>query len=271
MEYDYIEIGKVLKKRREELQRKLPDIAEEIKISENYLEAIEDGRADQMPSMVFYNLFVRSYAKELELDAEQLLEDTAKPEVDPAALAENGDAESGEGKSTSKTIFFSLLAVIVVVVAIYIIFFMGKGDNDQAMLPGQGIDSLSGMAGGPYADSLLESDTTEPEIILPDPLNLRIIATDLCWVLVVADDDTLLNNNLEPNAIRNYQAYYNFSISLGNPTGVQMALNGVLLRSISPTGGPVRDVLINRDNMKEYYLFPEEDDSESDQADSSSI
>ena len=270
MEYDYTEIGKVLKKRREELQRKLPDIAEEIKIAESYLKAIENGQVNQLPSMVFYNLFVRSYAKELELDAEQILEDTAKPEIDQAALSDEDGAESGD-RGGKKTLIFSLLAVIIVVVAVYIIFFMGKGDDTQGLLPGQNIDSLSGLTGGALSDSLLESDTTEPEIILPDPLNLRIIATDLCWVLVVADDDTLLNNNLEPNAIRNYQAYYNFSISLGNPAGVQMALNGVLLGSISPTGGPVRDVLINRENMKDFYLFPEEEKIEGDQADSSSI
>ena len=275
MEFEYAEIGKVLKKRREELQKKLPDIAEDIKISESYLEAIEEGRIDLLPSMVFYNLFVRSYAKELELDPEQLLEDSAIPEAD---LGVNG-AEEGNGKDakkkTSKKWLFGLLAVIVIAVAAVLYFFPGDNGPGGTVSGGYG-DSTA------WSDSLADSlavDTTEVEIILPDPLNLRIIATDLCWVLVVSDTDTVMNENMNPNSVRNFQAYYDFNISLGNPAGVQIALEGSLLKPLSVSGGPVRDVLINRENMMSLHLFPgkeeneepEEEALESDQADSSSI
>lgn len=272
MEYDYKEIGKVLKKRREELQWQLDEIAENIKISESYLIAIEDGQIDQLPSKVFYNLFVRSYAKELEIDSERLLEDLAKPEnVAAVGNGANGEAvaeekTAGKGKKS----FFFILAAFVVIIAAYILF-SGMLDKKPAPDGGIGMDSLSGLTGDLLSDSMAQSDTTEPEIILPDPLNLRIIATELCWVLVVSDTDTVFNANMEANAIENYQAYYNFKVSLGNPAGVQMALDGILLRTLSGTGGPVRDVTINRENMKDFFLFPKEEESESNKTDSSSL
>jgi len=273
MEYDYAEIGKVLKKRREELQKKLSDIAEDIKISESYLEAIEEERLDLLPSMVFYNLFVRSYAKELELDPEQLLEDSATPEAELGVNGAEGAEGEDEEKKSARGWWFGLLAVIVIAVAAILFFFPGN-DKPGEMTAGQYSDSAGW--GDSLADSLAGADSIEVEIILPDPLNLRIIATDLCWVLVISDDDTALNGNLDPNSVKNFQAYYDFKISLGNPSGVQMALDGVLLKPLSESGGPVRDVLISRENMATFHLFPakeepEEEAIEGDQADSSSI
>ncbi|MEW5923854.1 MAG: RodZ domain-containing protein [Candidatus Zixiibacteriota bacterium] len=271
MEYDYKEIGKVLKKRREELQRPLDEIAENIKISESYLAAIEEGQIDQLPSKVFYNLFVRSYAKELDVDSEQLLEDSAKPENGLAGgNGINGaPQDEKEKKGGGKKVFFIILAILIVAV-VAIVIFSGWLDKKPVSNAGSTVDSLAGMGIDSLSDSLAV-DSTEIEIILPDPLNMRMIATDLCWVLIVSDTDTVYNANMESNAIKNFQAYYEFRVSLGNPAGVQVALDGILLRPLSESGGPVRDVLINRDNMKDYFLFSREDEGESDQADSSSL
>lgn len=270
MEYDYKEIGKALKKRREELQRPLDEIAENIKIAENYLTAIEEGQIDQLPSKVFYNLFVRSYAKELEIDSEKLLEESAKPENGLAAAnGVNGAVPEEEEKKSGKKVFFIILAVLIVAAAAIVVF-SGWLDKKPVAGPESMADSLAALGIDSLSDSLA-ADSTEIEIILPDPLNMRVIATDLCWVLIVSDTDTVYNANLEANAVRNFQAYYDFHVSLGNPAGVQIALDGILLRSLSGSGGPVRDVLINRDNMKDYFLFPREDEGESDQADSSSL
>ncbi|RKX23408.1 MAG: hypothetical protein DRP51_00345, partial [Candidatus Zixiibacteriota bacterium] len=64
----HIDIGKQLKALRLEQKREIKDIARETRVSENYLEAIEAGRVEDFPSTVYYNLFARSYARELGQD-----------------------------------------------------------------------------------------------------------------------------------------------------------------------------------------------------------
>ncbi len=76
MKYDYKEIGKRLREKRVSLKIELKDIVENIKIFEEYLIAIEEGELQNLPSDVYYNLFVRTYAKEMEIDVKKLFDET---------------------------------------------------------------------------------------------------------------------------------------------------------------------------------------------------
>ncbi len=66
--------------REERLRRKLAldDIARETRISSRYLQAIEAEDYAKLPGLVFTRNFVRQYAKLLEIDAEQLLNQMPK-------------------------------------------------------------------------------------------------------------------------------------------------------------------------------------------------
>src|ERR1035438_3015275 len=65
-------IGDTLRRERLRRNLELPQIAQELKISSRFLQAIEEERFDQLPATVFAKNFVRQYALLLELDGEEL-------------------------------------------------------------------------------------------------------------------------------------------------------------------------------------------------------
>ncbi|GAN99874.1 hypothetical protein Gxy13693_033_048 [Komagataeibacter xylinus NBRC 13693] len=67
-------VGDILRARREELGWKLPDVAAWLRIRLPYLEALEAGRPGELPGSAYAVGFLRTYAKALGLEAEQLVE-----------------------------------------------------------------------------------------------------------------------------------------------------------------------------------------------------
>lgn len=76
------------KLRRERLQRKLglEQISRELKISQRFLEAIEDDQFDKLPGGVFAKSFVRQYARLLGLDEEELATEVQRVIEPPFAV-----------------------------------------------------------------------------------------------------------------------------------------------------------------------------------------
>ncbi|MBE7729128.1 helix-turn-helix domain-containing protein [Komagataeibacter sp. FXV3] len=67
-------VGDILRARREELGWKLPDVAAWLRIRLPYLEALESGRPGELPGSAYAVGFLRTYAKALDLESEQLVE-----------------------------------------------------------------------------------------------------------------------------------------------------------------------------------------------------
>jgi cytoskeletal protein RodZ len=69
-----LELGTLLKKAREEKGLSLDDIQEETKIRKKYLEAIEENNFDILPGKVYLKVFVKGYAREVDLNYQALLD-----------------------------------------------------------------------------------------------------------------------------------------------------------------------------------------------------
>lgn len=66
-------VGAYLREARETTGRTVADVAQNLRIRRVYLEAIEDGRFDELPGATYAVGFVRSYAAYLNLDAPELV------------------------------------------------------------------------------------------------------------------------------------------------------------------------------------------------------
>jgi cytoskeletal protein RodZ len=70
---DTNELGAILREARESLKRELSDVSDELRIKLSYLQAIEDGRLDDLPGPAYAVGFLRGYATYLGLDAEDIV------------------------------------------------------------------------------------------------------------------------------------------------------------------------------------------------------
>jgi hypothetical protein len=105
MEQERVQFGGRLRDKREERHLSLGDLAKLTKIPERSLERLESGRFDELPAEVFVRGFVRSYARAVGLDPEDMarrygeLAHTGAPS--PAARAEAAVASTGVGNLRS--------------------------------------------------------------------------------------------------------------------------------------------------------------------------
>lgn len=68
-------IGALLKTKRKELHLSLKEVENSTSIRSSYLEAIEDGRVDELISSVYAFGFIKQYATFLGFDGEQLVQE----------------------------------------------------------------------------------------------------------------------------------------------------------------------------------------------------
>jgi len=285
----YRDIGNQLRKIREEKKKEIKDIAQDSRISEEYIQAIEAGNIKEFPSTVYYNLFARAYARELGVDPEKMFvissEETQELEK-VEELGENISAQELRGldvqmddeeKSTGSAIFW-LAGVGIIIIAVVLIFYFtefgNRGSQTEVELPvreeitssqaepepaNQPVDSPVILAGENTPENVeIIGEKTRTEMEKPaeptlPPMILRIDVIDSSWVLVMADGDTVLNRSLFAGDFRVLRADQRFIVTAWNPAGLEFKLNGRDMRSISPLGRPVRNVVIDRTNMESYY------------------
>ena len=83
-------VGRLLRDQREELGLSLSDVGQRLRIRRPYIEAIEEGRFDELPGAAYIPAFLRAYAVHLGLDPEKVLtayhSSGATPIARPTAL-----------------------------------------------------------------------------------------------------------------------------------------------------------------------------------------
>ena len=99
---DFKELGHILRAEREKQGLSVADVHERIKIGPSSIEAIEEGKQDNLPHMVYYKGFVRNYAVFLGLDPAECLKAF---ETDHLSLEEEPEqTEEGEASPGTTTI-----------------------------------------------------------------------------------------------------------------------------------------------------------------------
>ncbi len=279
MKYNYKQIGEVLKNRRTELGKDLSGLAEETKIIERYLAAIEVGDPKEFPSLVYYELFAHSYAREMGLDADEIFDAAAEPEPlplqkateVPSPLPEIKAADKkpeikSKGKSPLRAILSFAAIIFIAIIIILIIILKGKTpqENEPAQNESTQISTSNEYPLDSIQPSIMPSDSTTHDSLAPVPvvaggkMKLSVYVKQTCWFLIIADKDTAVDGSLPPGTNREITALDKFVVAAGNPAGVEFKLNDTLLKPLSPGGRPLRGLEINQSNKREFYSIPKD-------------
>ena len=245
-------IGQELKKEREARGLSLKGIADSTRITLMYLEAVETDRLDIFPGEFFVKGVVRSYAKAVGLDEDQLVERYRR-----AGLLSAGGPESARGPGANPRITkrqkLSLagLAAIVLVIVTFATYFLTR-PGKHAALPEtrKAIPQVQLQAAA-------TPSVTEP---VPAPvskeeekgLSLELSFHERTWIQVYADRKLALDGIKLRGEKARVTAQNELIIHLGNAGGLDYSINGRPGKAFGRSGAVVKNIRITLDNTAEF-------------------
>lgn len=258
-------IGFILRHQRESKKLNIEEIAEELKIRPQYLEALENDQFEFLPGKLYQRAFLKAYARFLDLDESRILKMLDQHEKSkgfpPKELEEKKPLEesmeeditapaepSSRKRYLDRRLFILAGLGLGVICLIYLIKpGMKKKEfitSEFSSIPVESLyakpeaaDTISPSTW--YLDSLVENST---EMVL------RIEAKKDSRVDVVADQKTLFSGILTSGMAVEFKAKDYFSINLGANEGVEMYLNGMKMKTLEK--GIYR---LDRKNYKSFF------------------
>jgi len=218
--------GERLKREREMREVSLKEVTTATRIGPRFLEALENEEWDKLPGGIFNRGFVRSIARYLGLDEENLL-----AEYDMAHGEQKLPVpQPYENKIPRPPIWIPILAVLALL-AVFVGLIAGgiygwrryaahraaKRTSSSALLPAQT------QAG------------TATVIPAADPLDLALSTSAATRVRILADGTLLLDAEFSAGETHHFSAREQFEVTAADSSAVLLELNG---RAMPPIGTP---------------------------------
>ncbi len=245
--------GNVLRPERENQNLSLKDIAQKLKINVEYLKAIEDDNYSLLPAEVFTKAYLRIYAETLGLDSKHILtlyKNRQGEEPVIAAAAPGKTIDFAALKQRFITAFPwrpSMVLPFIAVLVIVAMVFMLREDKKPAVTKTV-----------PEVTQALPEETQALPVVEreqsghtpPEELQLKIIADEITWVSVSADNGTPREWLLRAGESVTVQAFEQFALKIGNAGGTMLLLNGKDVGSLGPHGKVV-DIVLTDDRSRD--------------------
>ena len=244
-------IGSRLRAEREKKGLTLATIAEETSIRERYLEALEQGNYDALPSEVYVKGFIRNYADYLGIDPgpmvqaylEEVHGEGAAPAAPPvpettslvnehAPFSSGSDFHERVEKSHRKQVILAVVATLVIAFVGSIYYFFGddptakppatptRPTQQTAQKPGQPTTQTSPTQ---TTGGMMDGSTASAAA---GPVDLTAKFTARCWVQVVADGKVIYEDTAEPKESKRWSGKESVVVTAGNAGAVEVVYNG---------------------------------------------
>jgi cytoskeletal protein RodZ len=253
--------GEHLKREREMRGVSLEEIAAATRISTRFLEAIEGERWDQLPGGVFNRGFIRSIARFLGMDEDNLVAEydlDAKSNGAPRFSAAVRAAHRMPRNWRPPAVALSVLVLLVsgglftyVRYGSRISNFLRRGVAEAAVRVHQarGTRSPASHQAVPPPASLAARQTS-PSASDPGslaPLILKLEVGKPANVTVLADGAVLFRGPVHVNEVKQFQARESFKVSSSESSALLLELNGQTVPPIGTPGGPGSITLTHKD------------------------
>lgn len=232
--------GERLKRERELREVSLKEITTATRIGSRFLEALENEEWEKLPGGIFNRGFVRSIARYLGLDEENLLAEYDLAHGEPNVPV----PQPYENKIPRPPVWVPLLAVVGVLVILGGLIAGGiygwrwfaarraaKRSSSSALLPVQtqteSAAATSSVVAVPSSDSAIPSAAV--------PLDLSVSTSAATRVRILADGALLLDAELPAGETRHFSAKQQFEVTAADSSAVLLELNG---RAMPPVGTP---------------------------------
>ena len=246
----HIEFGNAIRDERLRQNLSVADVVERLRASVEHVEAVEAGNVKAFPSETYFQLFAKSYARELGIDYARTIEAmTGQEEI--AAEEENLPGESQASYSHHRPMARShnpltilqrpgMLFVILAVITgglLLVAKFVRTGNEAS----GEGKAIEAGM--NPH-DTMTKSATPDTNYVM----HFTLTTIDPTFARVVADGDTVVAESLKAGKSFMGEAKRQITIFAENPSAVACSINGHRTLYDSTTQSP-GGFVVNPENI----------------------
>jgi len=257
--------GEELRREREIRGISLKEIADATKISKRFLEAIERNDHKTLPAPVFTRGFVREYARYLGLSAEEMvnrynfaavgderIEQSAHlnrlttpqaPQVPPKKLAPRGIPPP------YARVDRNVYILIVVVIALAGVSYWALKHRRETRANEERIaaETRAAVPVPAIAPPVQTASTSTQPAASVAKLTLSLEATDTSWVILEADGQRVINDEVQRGYHRTLEAKDAFHFStIGNAGGLSLTLNDLPVPRLGRDGQVLHDVILDR-------------------------
>ncbi len=212
----------------------LEEVAAATRISTRFLEAIEHERWEELPGGAFNRGFIRSIARYLGLDEDDLVAEYA---VEARGGNGHHTVESSLGMRRNWRPMATAILVIALIVAGGLYTYHRYGSGVLSKLH----KSTATSPGAVKSGNVVQSGPT-------GNLTLKIEASKGAHVTVVADGKTVFDGPLSENDIRLFQTASTFQVTSSDASALLLELNGQIMPPIGAAGKP-GTVTFSRNNL----------------------
>lgn len=269
-------MGSTFRTEREKKGLTIKDIERETSIRAKYLEALEQGKYDQLPGEVYVKGFIRNYAKFLHLDAEKLVQEYREEihgaDVEPIVQAapettsivnEHAPFSSGSDfrervEKAHENQFMSMMVASVVIAFVGSIYYF-FGDDPAVPKPQQTVQQ--GVTQTPQQTASVQNTQTPMQNQPQQPASVSTIGntanasagqtdvtaqfTGRCWVQAVADGKVIYEGTVEANQALRWTGKKEVIVTAGNAGVVDVTYNGQHVGKLGKVGAVVEKKFSN--------------------------
>jgi cytoskeleton protein RodZ len=242
-------LGQEFKRKREERKVSLKEVAEETRVGVRFLQAIEADDFAALPGGVYTRSFIRTYAKYLGLDEEDILARYRKYEVvveEPDEPMKNYKEFSNDSNPISLWVGLVVLLALIGGGTYGILQYLNK-NNFYSQVSNTPTPTIETPTPTPIT-SATPSPTPAIEKVV---LTLKTSKGE-SWVSVLTDDEVKPKILIVPsNSSKDFEANDKLKVTIGNLPVVQLEINGQPAK-LPNNGLTVKEAVITKENYQTY-------------------
>ncbi len=227
-----ISFGRYLQAIRLEKKISLEQISQQTRIGLRSLLLIEEENHEQLPAEVYVKGFLRSYAKAIGADGDEVIRRYKSCQVVVQKSTESESSNIGIAHGIWWKLLISLVLLVVIIgSSLFAVFYFrqapeaDKPPEQKAVVEAQQTVVEEQQAVATQSEQQDPESDAEPVQTVPDRWLLHVTAVEETWLKVIMDEKGATEHYLHSGDQLELEAVSGFNLLIGNAGGIKLTLN----------------------------------------------
>lgn len=248
-------LGLYLRNIREERKIPIAQIAQVLRTKPETVQALESNEFQKIPAPTYVKGYLRSYSNYLGIDSDHIISEYNRqyPVGSKQVLILEGQKLPRVGIDMKKILKPKLLISIgtlisfILIISLFITLKPHKKTASGGKIPAVFTEPKTENK---TSTSSASTTTEQSKLTAPitTPMLLSVHTLDTVWLRIYSDGKLVFEGTLKKNEDENWQAKNEFKLRIGNPSKLNLTLNGQFIGNVSPYG-PI-NIIINEKGIK---------------------